>query len=460
MATTPRAQTPDPAQKDGADVPQAQQADVSSNPMALIQAALPKVPAVKFALGVASVAGAASIAIGYFESPAAALIAAIGMLGLMVVLFVFSKLVASKRRMGRQAIHQERASIALMWFCLLLFFMWTGGLTLSVFANWPEPLPNIIGRLFGTREETPSQKDPKKGDQAEMPSPEVWTSTRKRLSLSELPLGATVPEPTISLNRANQAAVPIERPDIVLDRSTLVLAPGTSALFARKLTLKNGARIVTNGSDFTLQATSIESVNGEPGKADIVSFEEGNTPIAPTASGQPGANGAAGGSLTINGALANGSRLVIDLKGQDGGTGARGAEGRSGPAGANGVNGSDSLLDCRRSGGDGLPGGAGENGGIGGPGGNGGDGGHLRLLGAIATQLARIEFSNDGGKAGQGGPGGVGGPGGRGGLGGNRTVFCGGGSPGPQGVEGAHGVPGRMGEPGKPGKSPEFSAAR
>ena len=460
MATSGEGQSSAPVPRDRDTAQPVPPVEMAAGPMGMIQAALPRAPAVRFALGVAAIAGAASIAIGYFQSPAAALIATIGMLGLMTVFFVFSVLVAPARRTGPHKQHTTSAGLALMWFCVLLFFVWTGGLTLSVFANLPAPLPELISRLLGTPQTSQPQPDPKASAQSTSAASEPWTSTAARLSLEQLPLAARTRLPKGNSNGADTAAKSNEKPDIVLDGSTLVLTPGSQSLFARKLTLKNGARIVTNGSDLTLQATTIESINGDPAKADIVAFEEGNFPATPTEPGQPGTNGRPGGSLTIEGAIAGGSRLKVSLLGQDGGTGARGNNGKAGVSGANGVNGSDSLIDCKRGGGDGSAGNAGENGGPGGAGGNGGDGGRLRLVGAIVNQLARLEFSNLGGKPGQGGPGGAGGNGAKGGAGGSGTVYCRGGKPGPKGADGAQGIQGQIGSAGKPGADPEVSAAQ
>lgn len=77
--------------------------------------------------------------------------------------------------------------------------------------------------------------------------------------------------------------------------------------------------------------------------------------------------------------------LMIDLRGQDGGTGGPGQRGGDGGNGRAGRPGVSSAFDCRSGGQIGGAGGNGGNGGRGGPGGRGGNGGVLIIASVSST---------------------------------------------------------------------------
>jgi hypothetical protein len=418
-------------------------------PWQVLQAAIRAVPVVKYALGVAGVASAAAIAIAFFKSPPAALLATIVMLALMAVLYVFTRLVAADTGAGAQA------GQVLMWLCLALFLAWAGLLTSSVFFDWPKPLPALLGHLLDTPKETVPPKS-ELGEANRTEDSATWIRTSERVSIEDLPLASRAPISTVG-NATSAAAIAAlgERQDIILDAATLFLPvknqPTEVSLFARKLIFKNGARIITNGNNLRIHALAIYSDSADPGRPDILSFEDGSAPPPPNEPGRAGSNGRPGGTLTMVGSLDARVRIRIRLNGQDGGSGSAGANGHDGTKGARGSNASDRLVGCGSSGGDGATGSPGEDGGSGGGGGDGGIGGLLQLAGPITRQLARVELNNPGGHPGSGGGGGHGGRGGEGGEGGSGSVYCGGGHGGNRGVDGRQGNPGPDGQSGAQG---------
>jgi len=182
------------------------------------------------------------------------------------------------------------------------------------------------------------------------------------------------------------------------------------------------------------------------------------------ADGQPGAEGRSGNSgypgrsaptLYVFASEFEGSSLLIDMNGQDGGAGGIGQAGGAGGPGRTGPMGISSFFDCRRGGGNGGNGGSGGNGGRGGAGGRGGNGGTVILLSTqagLGQARAHVLVSTEAGKGGAGGEGGEPGPPGTPGLGGSGDGFCGGGAPGKVGVAGKRGERGANGDPGAPGR--------
>ncbi len=228
---------------------------------------------------------------------------------------------------------------------------------------------------------------------------------------------------------------------LVLDESTLVLGQSGAGqsvnLSVYSLELKNGARIVTNGNDFTIQAVKIIVSEGA-----IVSFTEGQPPAVQGQSGLPGIDA---GNVTLSVSQIDG-KLKVGLRGQNGGRGGQGNNGAQGAQGKRGHDGVDGLFECKRGGGDGdrgYPGGAGENGY---PGGKGGNRGNLILRNRSIEES--ISLDSRGGDGGEGGLGGLGGAGGHGGQGGSGSAWCKGGHPGPPGPQGPSGQKGPDGERG------------
>jgi hypothetical protein len=109
------------------------------NPLKLLEAARRAVPAVKYALGVAGVAIAAAIVISAVGNGRAAIIIMGGTLVAMVLLFVFSQLVAVKSP------SVNIAGIAMLW-SVVFFFTAFMFFTISAFAfQWPRTWATFIG---------------------------------------------------------------------------------------------------------------------------------------------------------------------------------------------------------------------------------------------------------------------------------------------------------------------------
>lgn len=234
----------------------------------------------------------------------------------------------------------------------------------------------------------------------------------------------------------------------------------TAVFVANKLTMKDGAKIVTNGNVLLIFVNEFVSFNN----ASITAFEADNrtakdgapqTGVAGVIGinglagppGNAGMNGESGGVVQIFAAQFSGP-LAVDLSGQDGGNGSGGANGGNGLMGFKGEDASWGAFGCNHGGGGGGAGGTGGQGGIGGAAGQGGDGG---VFGFFYVKSLSIDPPNNpkilvpGGKAGSPGQGGQGGVGGEGGLGGNGGGPCGG------GPRGAHGAAGTSLGPGAPG---------
>lgn len=111
-----------------------------SNPIAwTIQEGISAFPQARVALGVAAVAAAAALAVGFFESPLVAGAAVCVMLVLMVLLRLFS----------RAHVVGPGPSIVFTWFCLLLFMGVSVLLVSSVFFSEPRAFSELLngGRI-------------------------------------------------------------------------------------------------------------------------------------------------------------------------------------------------------------------------------------------------------------------------------------------------------------------------
>ncbi len=232
---------------------------------------------------------------------------------------------------------------------------------------------------------------------------------------------------------------------LTLDGTTLTIGPvggnRTVSLAFNKLTLINGARIVTNGNHLSIVAMELE-FNGSGG---IDSF------LGETLKASVGADGSDGGQVEIYAINNVTGSLRISLPGQAGGDGAPGAAGSPGLAGPRGQDGVNAAIGCAHGGTDGGPGGTGGTGGEGKAGATGGNGGNLILRGQASSKSHVDQFPYEAppGIGGIGGAGGSGGPGGPGGEGGSGSTFCGGGHGGPPGATGAKGSAGSNGSNGK-----------
>lgn len=235
------------------------------------------------------------------------------------------------------------------------------------------------------------------------------------------------------------------RVPLVLDNTTLTIGPvggnRSVTIATSKLTLINGARIVTNGNNLSLIANEMD-FNSSGG---IDSFSD-ETSKAST--GNPGSDG---GSVEIYATKTVFGSIRVSLPGQAGADGKPGIPGQNGIPGPRGNNGVDGFMNCAHGGTDGGQGATGGTGGVGGDGTPGGNGGDLQLRGeAVKDQASHFSFQAPPGPGGTGGPGGAGGDGGPGGEGGSGSSECGGGHGGPKG---APGQPGGKGNDGPSGKS-------
>ena len=233
------------------------------------------------------------------------------------------------------------------------------------------------------------------------------------------------------------------RVPLALDNTTLTIGPVggnlSVTLAASKLSLVNGARIVTNGNNLSLIANEMD-FNGSGG---IDSFSN-DTSKATTG------NGSDGGRVEVYATKKVYGSIRVSLPGQTGADGKPGGQGNPGAAGSRGDNGVDGLFDCRRGGTDGGQGGTGGQGLPGGDGTSGGIGGDLVLRGeAVKDQASHFSFQAPPGPGGAGGPGGPGGAGGPGGEGGSGSGHCGGGHGGLNGLAGPAGPSGNNGPNGK-----------
>lgn len=227
---------------------------------------------------------------------------------------------------------------------------------------------------------------------------------------------------------------------------------GAVYIIADKIVVRNQA-MVTWDRDLPIDAPAPRA------KAPGGSFGRGE--------GEPGWRGVDGepGNLGFDGAPAPSlfviareigpGRLVVDLRGQDGGPGGMGQDGGDGGHGGSGRSASASILSCKSMGGAGGRGGDGGNGGAGGSGGQGGAGGDLYLLTSETASIENLRVHASGGQGGAGGLPGSGGQPGRGGNGGKSIGgVCGGfqAPSGPSGKPGSSGpVPGKNGSAGVDG---------
>lgn len=110
----------------------------SISPLDILKQSISKVPALKYALGVAGIAAAIAIIKTLITDLRVALFGIILMVVLMTVLFIFAKLTAIATKEIRLA------AIMLMWFSLLLIIASASLLFTSVFFDRPINLKHLI----------------------------------------------------------------------------------------------------------------------------------------------------------------------------------------------------------------------------------------------------------------------------------------------------------------------------
>lgn len=174
------------------------------------------------------------------------------------------------------------------------------------------------------------------------------------------------------------------------------------------------------------------------------------------AEGNPGFDGESAPSVILVAQEVEGPGLVIDLRGQAGGTGGVGQTGGDGGAGADGRPAVLGTFSCKRPPGAGGNGGGAGAGGKGGPGGQGGGGGTLIVV-TQASEDSIVKFVRPLLAGGPGGPGGAGGRPGEPGRGGREAppeAYCR--SAGSDGEDGARAALGQAGDCGEPGFAGDF----
>jgi len=400
-------------------------------PFRVLTSAVKAVPAVRYALGVAGIMAALALGKAFFASTSEALIGAAFMLVLMFLLVVF----AAAARTDSSA--QRALALTATWALLILFVGSAALLVSSTFFAWPLPLSDLVKPFRGTDVT----------DDGGQPEAAVFTRDSNVIP-DNLPQRFVTP---VSQGAGPGAVLKAlsRKGSLVLDGSKLTVAPiGANVsltLAVQTLTLSHGAQIITNGNNLTIQAVSIV------GGGSIIAFRPEDRTPPPSATGQSGVPGHAGGNVFLD--VENGidGNLTVDLTGQNGGAGGPGGPGPGGQAGVRGANAVEGLFDCRSGGGDGGPGAQGGQGQAGGNGGDGGSGGDLFISRALEPQESRIIRALNGGALGSPGQGGPGGPGGPGGEGGSGSLKCSGGHGGPQGPPGTAGPNGNPGSPGKAG---------
>jgi hypothetical protein len=144
---------------------------IPRNPLAILKEAIKQVSAVKYALGLAGIAAAGAIIIGFLgKGPAAIIIMGLTLIG-MVLLFLFSTLVSSK------SISIKIAGHVLLW-AVLVFFITFMGFTVSAFAGYgPERWAEFL------KISTPAPALPP------LPRPNVFNGEFHQEMLEEPPLG-------------------------------------------------------------------------------------------------------------------------------------------------------------------------------------------------------------------------------------------------------------------------------
>lgn len=119
----------------------------------LLRAAITAVPAVKYALGVAGVLSALALVKGFFSSTEGALLAAVGMLALMVLLVVF----AAMSKLGPSAL--KMPALVFTWTILVLFIVSACLAVSSMFFQYPTSFPELMRQLRGQSQTSLSNTD-------------------------------------------------------------------------------------------------------------------------------------------------------------------------------------------------------------------------------------------------------------------------------------------------------------
>jgi hypothetical protein len=259
------------------------------------------------------------------------------------------------------------------------------------------------------------------------------------------PLTAGMTADQFKARLANGGTISLDSGDYIYGQPSANKNP-VSVLALDTLELKNGARIVTNGTTLVIFVNRLISEDGR-----ITAFKEDTKKAA---AGAPGVAGLPGGLVSIHVIDQLTGIVHVDLTGQDGGDGLPGAPGSKGQSGVKGNKAvDDGILGCKSGGGNGTDGGKGGPGQRGFDGGTAGRGGTFELynVGRAPIPSASYTFIAASGKGGVGGPGGAGGLGGDQGQGGDGDGSCHGGSPGRTGAQGDPGDKGIDGAVSAPG---------
>jgi hypothetical protein len=111
-----------------------------SNAVGVLKSAIKAVPAVKYALGVAGVVAATSIAAGIAKGDAR-----VAVLGTLIMFFFMFLLVLFARATKLQGPHLRRPILLLFWTVVVLTCVCLGALVASWVFQWPRPIEQMFG---------------------------------------------------------------------------------------------------------------------------------------------------------------------------------------------------------------------------------------------------------------------------------------------------------------------------
>lgn len=110
-------------------------------PLGVLREGTRAVPSVKYALGVAAIAAAVSIGVGFAGSPIVAVLGVVTTLVLMVILVIFSAFARSRPA------SIKLLSLTLAWASLVLMLVASCLILTCFFFQWPRPLDEINARI-------------------------------------------------------------------------------------------------------------------------------------------------------------------------------------------------------------------------------------------------------------------------------------------------------------------------
>jgi hypothetical protein len=128
-----------PLQSKVCDIDGADRSMESLSPWDVLETARRAVPAIDFALAAAAVAAAGAIIVGFLGRRRATVIIVGGVFVAMILLFVFSKLVAAEN------LSVVNAGVALLWAVVAFFIAFLVFTATAVALGWPRPWADVLG---------------------------------------------------------------------------------------------------------------------------------------------------------------------------------------------------------------------------------------------------------------------------------------------------------------------------